>query len=121
MVKSCYIHIPFCKSKCNYCSFVSFNKLDLKKDYLKMLAKEINNFYDGEILNTIYLGGGTPSVLSVSEIENILRILKFNDKSEVTIEVNPDDADYGYFRGLYDLGVNDIKDKLEELKKYLKD
>lgn len=108
MVKSCYIHIPFCKSKCNYCSFVSFNKLDLKKDYLKMLAKEINNFYDGEILNTIYLGGGTPSVLSVSEIENILRILNFNDKSEVTIEVNPDDADYGYFRGLYDLGVNRI-------------
>ena len=108
MVKSCYIHIPFCKSKCNYCSFVSFNKLDLKKDYLKMLAKEIKNFYELETLNTIYFGGGTPSVLTVDEISNILYLLRFNDKSEVTIEVNPDDADYGYFRGLFDLGVNRI-------------
>lgn len=108
MVKSAYIHIPFCKSKCHYCSFVSYPLLELKKDYLKVLAKEINCYYEGETLNTIYLGGGTPSILDVSEINNILRILKFNSNTEITVEVNPDDGSYDYFRGLYDLGVNRI-------------
>lgn len=106
MVKSAYIHIPFCRSKCHYCSFVSFNKLDKKKDYLKALAKEINNSYQGEVLNTIYFGGGTPSVLEPSEIENILRIFKFNNDTEITMECNPDDLDYGYLRMLLDIGVN---------------
>ncbi len=106
MVKSAYIHIPFCRSKCHYCSFVSFCKLDLKKDYLKALAKEITNSYQGEVLNTIYFGGGTPSILEPSEIENILRIFKFNKDTEITIECNPDDLDYGYLRMLLDIGVN---------------
>lgn len=108
MVRSCYIHIPFCKSKCNYCSFVSYPKVELKKAYLKALAKEINNSYEGELLHTIYFGGGTPSLLSVSELENVLRILKFNDITEITIEANPDDVGYDYFRGLYDLGINRV-------------
>lgn len=108
MVKSAYIHIPFCKSKCHYCSFVSFCKFDLKKDYLNALLKEINHYYQGEILNTIYLGGGTPSVLEVPEIENILRILNFNNNTEITMECNPEDCDYDYCRGLYDIGINRI-------------
>lgn len=108
MVKSAYIHIPFCRSKCHYCSFVSFSKSELKKDYLKALAKEINHFYQGEVLNTIYFGGGTPSILEPSEIENILRILNFNKSTEITIECNPDDVDYGYLRMLYDIGINRI-------------
>lgn len=108
MVKSAYIHIPFCRSKCHYCSFVSFSKFELKKDYLKMLAKEINYFYQGEVLNTIYFGGGTPSVLEASEIENILRILNFNKDTEITMECNPDDVDYEYMRMLYDIGINRI-------------
>ena len=53
MVKSVYIHIPFCKSKCHYCSFVSFNKLEFKKEYLKALGQEIKQSYQGELLNTI--------------------------------------------------------------------
>lgn len=108
MVKSAYIHIPFCRSKCHYCSFVSFSKSELKKDYLKALAKEINHFYQGEVLNTIYFGGGTPSILEPSEIENILRILNFNKSTEITMECNPDDVDYGYLRMLYDIGINRI-------------
>lgn len=108
MVKSAYIHIPFCKSKCHYCSFVSFCKLDLKKDYLKALAKEILNSYQGEILNTLYFGGGTPSLLTVEEFSNILRIFKTNDKTEITTELNPETLTYDYLRGLYDLGINRI-------------
>ena len=65
---SFYIHIPFCRSKCHYCSFVSFNKLKQKDDYLKALFCEIEESYQNEVLNTIYLGGGTPSVLEISDI-----------------------------------------------------
>lgn len=108
MVRSAYIHIPFCRSKCNYCSFVSYPKLELKKEYLKILAKEINNYYEEEMLNTIYFGGGTPSLLEISELENILRIFKFSSNTEITLEANPDDCSYDYFRGLYDLGINRI-------------
>ena len=54
MVKSAYIHIPFCKSKCAYCSFISFSKLEAKKDYLKTLAKEINHFYEEEVLKSLF-------------------------------------------------------------------
>ncbi len=108
MVKSAYIHIPFCKSKCHYCSFVSFADLDLKKDFLKILAKEINHFYQGEILNTLYFGGGTPSLLEVSEFENIIRLFNINKNTEVTVEVNPEGGSYEFFRGLFDLGVNRI-------------
>ncbi len=108
MVKSAYIHIPFCKSKCNYCSFVSFNKLELKKDYLKTLAKEINYFYEGENLETLYIGGGTPSILEVNEIDNILKLFNLSPKTEITVEVNPEGGSYEFFRGILDAGVNRI-------------
>lgn len=106
MVKSAYIHIPFCRSKCHYCSFVSFNKLSLRKDYLNALRNEIAEFYQNELLNTVYLGGGTPSVLTIQEIERILYSLSFNSDTEVTMECNPDDVDYDYLRALRDVGVN---------------
>lgn len=108
MVKSAYIHIPFCKSKCHYCSFISYCNLDSEKDYLKSLAKEIIYFYENEPLNTLYFGGGTPSLLSVAELENIIRIFRFVDNPEITVELNPEDVCYDYMRGLYDLGVNRI-------------
>lgn len=108
MVKSAYIHIPFCKSKCHYCSFVSFNKLDLKKDYIKALLKEIEFNYQGEVLNTLYFGGGTPSVLEYTDFAQVLRKLKTNSNTEITTELNPEGVNYGYLRALYDLGINRI-------------
>ncbi|MBD5402549.1 radical SAM family heme chaperone HemW [bacterium] len=108
MVKSAYIHIPFCKSKCHYCSFISFNKFELKEEYLKSLSKEIDYFYNKEVLDTIYFGGGTPSCLTVSELENILNKLNFNNSTEITIECNPDDCDYEYLKSLFDTGINRI-------------
>ena len=53
MAKNVYIHIPFCKSKCNYCSFVSFNRLELREDYVEALIKQIKSEYGGEQLNTL--------------------------------------------------------------------
>ena len=108
MVRSAYIHIPFCKSKCHYCSFVSFVKPELKKDYLRALTKEINFFYEKEILKTLYIGGGTPSLLDVSEISNLIKLFRTDEHTEVTLEVNPEGGSYDFFRGVYDAGVNRI-------------
>jgi len=106
MVKSVYIHIPFCKSKCHYCSFVSFCSIDKKTEYLKSLREEITSFYENEPLNTLYFGGGTPSMLTVAEVEGILQKFTFSDNAEITMELNPEDVDYAYLRGLYDIGIN---------------
>ena len=72
MPKSVYIHIPFCKSKCKYCSFVSFNKLELIDKYINCLIQEIKNNYSGEKINTLYFGGGTPSLLPIDLIEKVI-------------------------------------------------
>lgn len=106
MVKSVYIHIPFCRSKCHYCSFVSFERSDLKKDYLESLKKEILNFYENEPLSTIYFGGGTPSMLDACEFANILNLLNFTESTEVTTELNPEGISYDYLRALSDFGIN---------------
>lgn len=108
MVRSAYIHIPFCKSKCHYCSFVSFNKLHLKNNYIDALLKEIDQLYKGEVLNTLYFGGGTPSTLAYCDFAKILRKLKVNSNSEITTELNPEGVNYDYLRALYDLGINRI-------------
>ena len=108
MPKSVYIHIPFCKSKCHYCSFVSYPKEELKKDYLKVLEYEINSIYEGEPLNTLYFGGGTPSLLSSEEFDNLMRHFNINSKTEITAELNPDDLSFSYLRSLYDSGINRI-------------
>lgn len=108
MVKSAYIHIPFCKSKCHYCSFVSFCELEKKKDYLTALYEEIKSSYQGELLETVYFGGGTPSTLTIPEFAKLLSFFKISDKTEITAELNPDDISYDYLRALFDLGVNRI-------------
>mgnify|MGYP002626151642 CR=1 FL=1 len=108
MVKSVYIHIPFCKSKCYYCSFISFNKLNLKEKYLNALEQEIFSNYEGEELNTLYFGGGTPSILNVKEFKKLLSFFNLNKNTEITTELNPETTDYEYLKGLYDIGINRI-------------
>ena len=106
MPKSVYIHIPFCKSKCKYCSFISFATLDLIPAYINSLIQEINTLYKGEKIKTLYLGGGTPSLLDLNYIENIIKIFNFDSEYELTLELNPDDVNYNYLYGLKNLGVN---------------
>jgi len=109
MPNSVYIHIPYCKLKCNYCSFVSKNieTSNETEEYVASLIKEIGRFYRGETLKTIYFGGGTPSLLTPKQVETILQQFIFIPGfCEITFETNPDDADANYLRSLNSIGVN---------------
>ena len=108
MPKSVYIHIPFCLKKCAYCSFLSGLKLDYASVYVEKLIEEINFFYKGEKLNTIYFGGGTPSLLEIKDIERILTCFNFDKKTEITLEANPKTVDLEKLKQLRSLGINRI-------------
>ncbi len=93
-----YIHIPFCKQACHYCNFYFSVSTSLKSDLVKAIAKEIElnkDYLAGEEIETIYLGGGTPSLLSADEIKSILDSISHYhpkmDLKELTLEANPDD------------------------------
>ena len=110
MATSAYIHIPFCKSKCKYCSFVSYTNQNslLQKNYINTLLKEINYYYKKEPLKTLYIGGGTPSLLKIDSLKKILNCFNFSKNPEITIEVNPETVDYTYLAELYNSGFNRI-------------
>jgi oxygen-independent coproporphyrinogen-3 oxidase len=106
-----YIHIPFCKSKCGYCSFYSIKSLNLIPDFIDALNKEMK-FYSKLFtsFDTVYLGGGTPSLLTPQQLETILKTVgkyyRIDPHAEITIEVNPGDVSLEYFRALRSLGIN---------------
>ena len=94
-MKSMYIHIPFCKSICTYCDFCKqlYNETNIRK-YLISLRNEIEDRYNDEELDTLYIGGGTPSALNISDLKelfDILKILKLNNLKEFTFECNVND------------------------------
>ena len=108
-----YIHIPFCKSKCAYCGFYSLPSLKLKDRFLEALKAEIvarKDYLQGDAVNTIYFGGGTPSLLSLKEIGELLHLIKETytvaENAEITLEANPDTLSLAYLEGLRQLGVN---------------
>lgn len=91
-----YVHIPFCKQKCYYCDFCSYpDKLSLQNQYINSIMKEIESIENKEnyMIKTIYIGGGTPSIINPYLIEKLLNKIKGEfcvlDESEITIEVNP--------------------------------
>ena len=93
-----YIHIPFCKQACHYCDFHFSTNLKKKEEMVLALAKEIQlrkNEFQDEIVETIYFGGGTPSILSIEDlrflIDEIYRNYKVVENPEITVEANPDD------------------------------
>ena len=106
MVKNVYIHIPFCKSKCKYCSFISYPKIELKEQYINALIKEIQTKYNGELLNTLYFGGGTPSILTIDEFSKIINLFNINKSTEITSELNPETITSEYLKGLKKCGIN---------------
>ena len=108
MPQSVYIHIPFCKGKCKYCSFISFNKPELIKGYIFSLLKEITENYSGEKVKTLYFGGGTPSLIPADLLKKVICKFNLQNDCEITIELNPDDANEEYLRNLYDIGINRI-------------
>ncbi|MBO6088359.1 radical SAM family heme chaperone HemW [bacterium] len=105
-MKNTYIHIPFCKQKCKYCSFVSYPKLEFKQKYLDALKNEITDRYKGETLETLYIGGGTPSLLTADEIGSVIGLFNTAKETEITIELNPETITFEYLYGLKNTGVN---------------
>ncbi|HJJ17628.1 MAG TPA: radical SAM family heme chaperone HemW [Bacilli bacterium] len=94
-MKSAYIHIPFCKSICSYCDFCKMNyQKEWIEVYLDVLKEEIEEKYADEYLDTIYIGGGTPSCLSKEELNklfDIIKIFNLNEEYEFTFECNVND------------------------------
>ena len=128
-IKSVYIHIPFCNSICSYCDFckVVYNH-DWLKPYLERLESEIDNSYMGEEIETLYIGGGTPSCLSIEELKDLFKVIakfKRKEETEFTFECNISDIEEEKFRFLYEQGVNRLsigiesfdKEKLEFMKR----
>ena len=110
-----YIHIPFCNEKCHYCDFYSGNQLYLIEDYVDAVVKEIvlrENYLVDKEINTIYFGGGTPSLLTHIQIFKILKEIKFrfNVKydAEITLECNPENISSDYLVQLASIGINRI-------------
>jgi oxygen-independent coproporphyrinogen III oxidase len=110
-----YIHIPFCKHKCNYCDFFSITNLDVRQDFLDALKTEIsllstNPPFGGFSFSTIYFGGGTPSLLSPTQISDILSCVKnafpIQPNAEISIEVNPGTTAIQQLEEYYKVGVN---------------
>lgn len=108
-----YLHIPFCKKACAYCNF-HFSTSTKNKDELlqaMMLEAELQrDFLEGRKIETIYFGGGTPSLLSADEInrlyERLATLFATDNLKEVTLEANPDDLNAGYLRSLKGTPVN---------------
>jgi oxygen-independent coproporphyrinogen-3 oxidase len=112
-----YIHIPFCLSKCHYCDFYSLTSISAVPDFLDALFKEMEMYRNGfNSFDTVYIGGGTPSLLSPQQLEAILiRIQKNYDlisnteiTPEITIETNPADLNRSYLESIREIGINRI-------------
>ena len=121
MIKSCYIHIPFCDNICSYCDFCKmFYKEDLVDKYLTSLEQEINSIYKGEELETIYIGGGTPSSLNIKQLERLFKIINKLNKSnkiEYTIEGNFSSTTKDKLQLYKKYGINRLSLGLESINK----
>ena len=114
-----YIHIPFCKSICSYCDFCKFlsnNKWEFP--YIKILEEEIKQYYEGDTVKSIYVGGGTPSSLSIDNIIQLFKSIEIFNKSnkcEITFECNIDDINDELLKILKINGVNRLSIGVQSL------
>src|SRR5699024_9513781 len=107
-----YIHIPFCKQACSYCDFYFVTRQKNRQTYIEALIKEIQSYSGTSLVNepveTIYFGGGTPSLLSASQVESILSAVRDTfrvEAEEITLEMNPDDVTADYLQDLRSAGI----------------
>lgn len=105
-----YIHIPFCKSRCIYCDFYSTTLLQRREEYVNALCREIQQADASLPIHTIYIGGGTPSQISIPQLQQILHLIyiryQVSPEAEVTLEANPDDLTPDFVNALRTLPVN---------------
>ncbi len=109
-----YIHIPYCHSKCAYCDFYSMPRLDSMEEYVNAIITEMQ-LRKYEIsptpITTIYIGGGTPSILPLNLLEKVITEINFlfgSNFDEFTIEANPEDITIEWVKGIIDLGINRV-------------
>ena len=116
-INSCYIHIPFCNSICTYCDFCKmYYNEEMVNEYLEALSKEINLCYKGDVLNTLYIGGGTPSCLKDYQLEklfNIVKKLNLSKTIEFTFECNIENIEEDFLKLLKQNKVNRISIGIE--------
>jgi putative oxygen-independent coproporphyrinogen III oxidase len=115
-----YVHIPFCRSRCAYCDFCSQTDLSLTRDWLKALKQEARAYRKSfGPFDSLYLGGGTPTTLTGSRIEDLVDFLFkafcFDKDLEFTVEANPDDLSQDSVARLKDLGVNRVSVGVQSL------
>lgn len=110
-----YIHIPFCKTFCSYCDFYSITDNSETEPFVQALMLETalqDGYLEGEDIETVYFGGGTPSLLTPMQVSQIISSVRTNftlvKDPEITIEANPDDVYEGYFKALADAGINRV-------------
>ena len=112
-----YIHIPFCDSKCFYCAFNSYtDRFHLKHEYMNALKIQLKNdienyiIKDNKKIETVFIGGGTPSTIKAFEYEEIFKIIKphLEKNAEITTEANPNSASYEWLENMNKLGVNRV-------------
>lgn len=112
-----YIHIPFCDSKCFYCAFNSYtDRFHLKHEYMNALKKQLRNNLDNYVIKdnkkieTVFIGGGTPSTIKAFEYEEIFEMIKphLEEFAEITTEANPNSASYEWLQSMKNLGVNRV-------------
>jgi len=102
-----YVHVPFCRAKCPYCDFYSVPLLELKSSYSRAIFTELSlRLPEFTQFPTVYFGGGTPSLMEANFFESVLKIV--GQFSEVTVEVNPEDAKREFLQALKEMGINRI-------------
>ena len=108
-----YIHIPFCIQRCSYCNFFSVVSINLVNEVINAIIKELSirkDYLKNEPVQTIYFGGGTPSLLTIQQIEKLLNTVYTNfpveQNAEITFEANPDDLTKNYLFDLKKVGIN---------------
>ena len=104
-----YVHIPFCVSRCSYCDFFSTTCLDKRHEYVEAVINEWHerqDYLQGEAIQTIYLGGGTPSVLEIEDLKKLLSALPVSTAQEITMEANPGDLTEDKLKAIRAMGVN---------------
>ncbi|MFK4786187.1 radical SAM family heme chaperone HemW [Fusobacterium sp. MFO224] len=121
MIDAIYIHIPFCVKKCSYCDFLSFQSDEKTiEKYVENLIKEIR-LYPKYDYDTVYFGGGTPSLLKGEQIERILKELNIKENAEVTLELNPKTANSEKIKAFKKAGVNRLSIGIQSFNnKFLK-
>lgn len=112
-----YIHVPFCKQKCAYCDFYSkpCQDKDLMQNYVAAVCLHLKEYFEKSVppaVDTVYFGGGTPSLLATKDVKTIMKCIKkytdLSKKAEITMECNPESADFKFLHGIRKIGINRV-------------